>query len=463
MKNIFLSLILASFLFASCSEDMLELTPSESIAASDAMSTPAKVNAVLIGTYDKLQYYYYTPYLILSQDVKGEDIYVKSSGNYNRHVNTYQYNELTTEGVCEDVFEYAFKVITNANIVINGVADVDMDEDAKVQLIAEARALRGHSYLNMIQAYAKPYSIDPSALGVPLVTEAVLPTDEPASRATVQDVYTQIIADLTYAAEKLDSGLENNDRITTAAAKGLLARAYLNMEDWTNASKWAKAAYDGITLMSAADLTTGFQDRSNSEWMWSMVSVADDNVGYLHVASFYDALRTVGYNSFRINTDFRSEFAANDARLAQIDADVYSGGHISLKFDHVGGWVLDQVLMRASEMYLIVAEAEAELGNNAAAQDALFVIQERAGLTTKSTSTGTTLIDEVLVERRKELWGEGFRWNDLNRRGLNITRTSDSHWAKLDMPISNTKRIWPIPQDEMDANPNMVQNPGYLE
>ncbi|MDQ1769446.1 RagB/SusD family nutrient uptake outer membrane protein [Labilibaculum sp. A4] len=464
MKNRILLLLLLTLLFASCGEDFLELTPSESIEASDAMSTPAKVNAVLIGAYDQMQYSYYLPYFIMEGDVKGEDVFVKSSGNYGRHVETYAYTELPTMYYCEDVWAYAYKVITNVNLVINGLEAVDMDEASKVQLIAESRGLRGYSYLNMIQAYAMPYAVDPSALGVPLILEPVLPSDPGPSRSTVQEVYAQIISDLTYAAENLVAS--ESYRLTTAAAKGLLARAYLNMEDWANASKWAKEARDGYSLMTADQLLEGFQDDSNSEWMWSLRSVADDNNGYLHVASFYDALRTLGYNSFRIDVDFRALFGADDTRLQQIDDGVYSGGHVSLKFEHVSGWVMDQVLMRASEMYLIEAEAEAELGagHETAAQDALFAIQSRADATAvKSTSTGETLINEVLLERRKELWGEGFRWFDLNRRGLNVTRTSSSHWALLDLPITDNKRRWPIPQDEIDANPNMVQNPGYAK
>jgi hypothetical protein len=139
-----------------------------------------------------------------------------------------------------------------------------------------------------------------------------------------------------------------------------------------------------------------------------------------------------------------------------------------LKFQHnqsVGN--AERISIRAAEMYLIEAECEAELGNDEKAQDALYVIQGRShpGIG-KSTNTGQELIDEILLERRKELFGEGFRWNDIKRRNLPFKREGD-HWVKLDFGPGDEdyyRLTFPIPQREIDANTALTQddqNKGY--
>ena len=118
-------------------------------------------------------------------------------------------------------------------------------------------------------------------------------------------------------------------------------------------------------------------------------------------------------------------------------------------------------------MLLIEAECEAELQNYSEAQDALYLIQRRANPgVTKSTETGQALIDQILLERRKELFGEGFRWQDIKRRQLPFVRTGD-HWVKLSFTAQDPdyfRLTFPIPQSEIDANnalDNSDQNIGY--
>lgn len=81
-----------------------------------------------------------------------------------------------------------------------------------------------------------------------------------------------------------------------------------------------------------------------------------------------------------------------------------------------------------------------------------------------STKTGQALIDEIMIQRRIELWGEGFRWYDLKRLSLPLDRTGSNHTSSVTVGVmqvvAGDKRwTWLIPQVEMDANPNMVQNP----
>jgi hypothetical protein len=207
---------------------------------------------------------------------------------------------------------------------------------------------------------------------------------------------------------------------------------------------------------------------SNSETIFSLAYTPEDNNVYLSIPSFYWPVS--GYSSMRANNLFVDLFNKNDYRsyLFTMVPGIDPDNNLILKFQHnqsVGN--AERIAIRASEMYLIEAECEAELGNDKKAQDAVYMIQSRAypGVK-KSTNTGQELIDEILVERRKELFGEGFRWNDIKRRNLPFKRDGD-HWVKLDFGSGDDdyyRLTFPIPQKELDAN-NVLgeadQNKGY--
>ena len=174
-------------------------------------------------------------------------------------------------------------------------------------------------------------------------------------------------------------------------------------------------------MSSAAALLTGFNNPT-SEWIYAINVRTDDNQGFLMVSSFYDPY-DVGYSSFRVTDNFFDSFAANDERKKQFlvksspTAAASTGayrrrgeGWLINKFDFTTTNANNQVLMRSSEMYLIEAEAEARQGvaNEPAAKAALLAIQQRAGVATVvSANTGNALIEEILTERNKELFGEG--------------------------------------------------------
>jgi starch-binding outer membrane protein, SusD/RagB family len=121
--------------------------------------------------------------------------------------------------------------------------------------------------------------------------------------------------------------------------------------------------------------------------------------------------------------------------------------------------------MRAAEMYLIEAEARARKGENGLAQDALFtLVKARNANAVKSTNTGQALIDEIMFNRRIELWGEGFRFTDLKRTNSPLNRTGiPNHLIAMtqifEVPAGDDRWQFLFPQDEINANPLLVQNP----
>ena len=167
---------------------------------------------------------------------------------------------------------------------------------------------------------------------------------------------------------------------------------------------------------------------------------------------------------------FKDLFDTNDIRSSLFSWDGLPGREGLLryaKFKFKANLIADIVFMRAAEMYLIEAEAEARQGvaNEPAAKAALLAIQSRAGVaTTASANTGQALINEIMVERGKELYGEGFKFFDLLRTKTPVTRaTGVGHWAIVNFQPGDNKLVLPLPQTELNANPVLKgqQNPGY--
>lgn len=117
--------------------------------------------------------------------------------------------------------------------------------------------------------------------------------------------------------------------------------------------------------------------------------------------------------------------------------------------------------MRSAEMFLIEAEAQSELNRDDLAQKALFEVQKRAITgATISTNTGVALKNEIRDERRKELYGEGFRLYDITRRKETLIRTSADHWSPITLAPGDFRNILPIPRNEIDVS-GIKQNVGY--
>jgi hypothetical protein len=464
--------LLSVMVLSSCKKDFLDVTPSNSIANTEAFNSAEKLQSAMTGIYDLNTFSGYTNNILLNMDVKGEDVLVNSTNNYSRFIAGYQYIETVNSSELSVHWQYSYRIIANCNQLIENVPAAPVTEAVKLQYTAEARAMRAYAHFNLVREFAKPYTVDPTSLGVPVVEKSIGPNDTFPARATVAATYTSIVADLVFAEANFPASATNTFRLTKGSIQGLLARVYLTMGDYANASKYAKLARTGYTLGNAASLLAGFSDKT-SEWIWGIDVRADDNNGFLQVQSFYDPYDD-GYSSFRVAKEFLDLFADNDIRKNQMripatrgadprtgDYELLGNGYLTSKFVFRGAWDNDQLLMRASEMVLIEAEAEARLGNTAAAKAALLIIQQRAIPTAVlSANTGDALVQEILIERRKELFGEGHRYYDILRTKQTLNRSASvSHWSKLVIASGDKRFALPIPQAEIDANPNVVQNP----
>ncbi|RZK59612.1 MAG: RagB/SusD family nutrient uptake outer membrane protein [Pedobacter sp.] len=465
--------LLVTALATGCKKEFLEVTPETSIQADQAFTSPDRINAVLTGIYDLASNSAYTHDMILTSDVKGSDVLIVSgAGNYNRFVTGYQYSQSYTSAEPLNYWTQAYRIIATCNQFEEKLPPVaSLTAAQKTGYFAETRALRAEAYFNLVRWFGKPYTVDPEALGVPITLAPLALTDVLPLRSKVKEVYAQILADLLFAEANIPATKTSVYRMNKAAIQGYLARVYLTMGNYTEASKYAKLARAAKPLSTGSALLAGFA-APTSEWIYAINVRTDDNQGFLNVHSFYDPY-DIGYSSFRANDAFFNSFAANDIRKQQFLVNGVLGarrgpeGYLINKFDFRTSAATNTVLIRSSEMYLIEAEAEARLGlaNEAAAKAALLAVQGRSIPTAVlSLNTGQALIDEVLAERGKELYGEGHKFFDLLRTKTPIVRTAtNGHWVALNLPVGDNRLVFPLPQAELNANPSLKpqQNPGY--
>lgn len=467
IKIVFLIMIVG--LTWSCSEKFLETEPSDAIPSDKIFESYVTAEAALTGTYDQLSAYTLEGlWVTLMSDIIGEDVMINSVDNWNWFVPVYQMNVLPNYTYPDNPWWSAYKVIFDANRLVAFAKDIpDATLEQKESIEGQGKVIRAYMMLKLAEMYAPAYSVDSEAPSIMNVNIPVDANSEDFGRAPLSEVYSQIVADLSSAIELLG---ESNYKgfFDKRAAQAILARTYLDMEEWAKARDMAKLAYEGVELMNVNELVYGGFYSSNSETIFSVAYTPDDNNTYMSIPAFY--WPELGYSSMRANDEFVKQFSVSDARglLFEIYEPIDPDRYLIFKFQHnaqVGN--AERISIRASEMYLIEAECEAELGNYSLAQNALFVTQERSiSGATKSSATGQDLINEILLERRKELFGEGFRWNDIKRRNLPFKREGD-HWAKFDFGPEDDdyyRLTFPIPQSEIDVNTKinqLDQNIGY--
>ena len=322
----------------------------------------------------------------------------------------------------------------------------------------------------MVRYFAKPYTDDPNSLGVPIVLKYDPNTvaDEKPPRNKLSEVYTLILNDLTQA-YTLMTRFTNSTQFSKYAARALQAKVYLSMGDKTNAKT---AAVDvitnsGFTVVSAANYSTYWSgllprtDKVETLFEVSSNSTASNNFDCL--ANIYNQ---AGYGDLLCSDNLFALFEATDVRKALYPTGMRGGTaavFVNNKYPGTNGSeISDTKVLRLSDVYLIAAEASLP-GDEAGALTYLNYITSRRGATAIA-STGAQLFEDIITERRKELAFEGDRYLDMQRLKRDIVRSTNYPSAARNIPYTNFRRLFPIPQAELDANPNIrgQQNPGWF-
>ncbi|WP_460934503.1 RagB/SusD family nutrient uptake outer membrane protein [Spirosoma humi] len=493
MKKRYLTMVMALGLLAtSCDKQYLELSPTGSIDAGAAYSTTKNAAAAINGIYRAMVVRYLSsqghfghPAMMIIVDVLGEDVVISNTSN-NWHLAETRWQAHRSETSTGDELPYQlyYRLIGNANLAVANIDKAAGTQTEKNQIKGEALGIRAFSYFNLVQLFGKRYdaAAKPNAqLGVPLV---LTPTTEGLPRATVEEVYAQINKDLTEASSLLTTTRSYKSHINLNVIKGLQARVALVQQNWADAAKYAAEARSGYSLMSVAQYQEGFSDINNPEWMWGFDHVEDqsETFGAFHsyISSNYNSTN-IRVSPKTINSALYDQIPATDVRSkmwvkapTSTNSIVPTGGvrvpYLTQKFRLPGATpststMGDVPYMRAAEMYLIEAEAQARLGNAAAASTVLFdLVSKRDPSYVKSTKTGTQLIDEILFNRRIELWGEGFRFTDLKRMNMALNRNGATNISSavvvlFDVAPGDNQWEFLIPRREINANKAIVQNP----
>lgn len=470
-----LSLFLAvTLIFSGCSDAFFETAPEGDLTGKETFSSTTNVDALMNGT---LRYLMESSTsqdnpgyaaIMLSQEVMGEDA-IARDGVYGFR-DSYPFRDPYDNTTRRALFFWSFqyKVIDNCNNIIANVGNAAGPDADRNYLKGQAYALRAFVYLNLARQYQFTYAKDKSAKAVPIYTEPTSPSSQPKARATVEEVYNQVISDLTQA-EALLQGFKRlvKNRLDMNVVRGLFARTYLTMEKWDLAAAKAKEARAGYALMEPAQYLTGFNDVSNGEWIWGHPQRADQTLGGASFFAYIDVTPASGYRSIMPDPYFRKLFADGDVRKTLFEV-------VTTATDPMYRWIkykkfVDKadrsgniVLMRAAEMVLIEAESKARLHDLSGAISALNELRLKRSLPALADGTlsESELIEEVLTERRRELWGEGFRLPDLLRLQRSVERKENTETVKIggnDVLIKGHYiRVFP------DNSPFVANSPYYL-
>jgi len=378
--------------------------------------------------------------------------------------------------------------IAKANEIINLYPEGPESKGQKL-LVGQALAMRGFSYTYLIQIYQDYMNeagdaIRKDAPGVPIMMTVAdgYTADEIAAlkgRNTIGDVMTVIEKDLTKAVEYLTEAETDPDNIRSASdpnakdcidasvANGMLARYYLLARDWQKAADAAKAARNGYEQRGEKELLDGFMDVTQCDVMWGFNHTTETTGTYASFFSHMSNLGAAGYGgagycpklidarlySQIADDDYRKELFNDEEGNPEAKTKGARPAYANIKFGDDGQWTMDYIYMRAAEMILIEAEADARLGKNA---EAAKVLGELMAKRQPSWSKTSVTVDDVLLQRRIELWGEGFSYFDLKRNSLGVDRDYEgsNHLSghKLAVPAHSVLWTYQIPLREIQEN-----------
>lgn len=491
-KNKFWGAVLLGtvLLGSSCNKDYLQLDPPASpLRPEDIFSTTKNAMATINGMHRMMYSQWYGSQALgghsgnmLFMEVLGEDFVMTANAN-GWFVSEYRWLGQRNDASNIVRFSYGFyySMIGNANMIIANIDNAEGPDADKKFIKGQAYAYRAWSYFQMIQLFSERYvnGAANNSLGLSIV---LTPSTTAVPRNTVAEVYTQINKDLDEAVTLL-TGLARpaKSHLNINVVKGIKARVALTQQNWPAAAQLASEARQGFALMDSTQYLEGFSNTTNPEWIWG-IDHRDDHPTYFY--SFYAYLGNFSSTNTRGNpkaifaplyakisqTDIRKKLwdsTGKDATFPLVDGGTRKA-YMTRKFllTNPGNSNGDLVFMRSSEMYLIEAEALARQGGKEPeARQALFTLaKQRDPNYVLSTNTGTALIDEIMTQRRIELWAEGFRFYDLKRLNLPLNRTGGNHdnsLAQLMQEPAGTKNwIFLIPRAELENTQNIVkQNP----
>lgn len=492
MKNTFIrpaALLALGFglSLAGC-KDALDITPQQSIDAATAYNTPQKLSAAVVGAYARLdEPRLYGTDLILVPELLASNGYIRWDGTFQNYRQIGNHTQVATLSNAEGIWTQAYDAINQCNLVLANL-DAVTDPGQKTQYEGEVSFIRGAMYFELVRLYAQQYQAGGgnTQAGVPInlvPVTTVEQADVKLPRASVEEVYAQVIKDLQNAVAKLPP--QNISRASKYSAEALLSRVYLQQGNYPAALAMADDVINKSGGSLLGSVAAVFANRNSAESLFEIQQNDQNNAGTSNdgLATYFagyspngDQGVLYGRGDVRVLGGFANQYEPDDVRgtdsLSAITTKklIYlSDGNNrvnrlrTLKWRTYGQNI---PVIRLAEMYLTRAECEIRAGQITAATQDVNLIRTRSGA---SPYTTVTLAD-VLLERQLELAFEGFRIHDLRRTGGIVIpevpaqpATPDASAKPYVPPVlaTDARFVLPIPQREINNNANLNQNPGY--
>lgn len=456
--------LMISSLAVSCRDADLEPTLAQAKDLEASINTTEDLSAILNATYDRMsQTAYYGRDIIIYGEVRSDNAY--SNANSNRFVTVGQMKMDPADGYPTGTWTQIYGAIATANIVINKSESSIKGDLAEIRHIkGQALAIRALAHFDLVRLFGQQHvnGGGMSAMGVPYVTVFKDPNGLFPSRNTVQEVYNLAKDDIANALQLMNPSLDDNSKhyMTSQAANAILARMALYFDDMPTAeAAAAKVVNSGkYSVASSSAFASTFNTDSTSNVIFSIAAAPNDNNGINGLANIY---RGASYGDIVILKDLFDKYATGDVRgsttfiqpRTTAAADFRNIG----KYPTMGTFSDDIPVIRYEEMVLIYAEA---LLRNNKAGNALTELNKIPANRGAAAYTAATL-DNILLERRKELAFEGFRFDDLARTKKSLPLVDAVRQTYGNVTYGAFNYAFPIPGAEVGANSNIKQNSGY--
>lgn len=468
-------LVILAFVAASLGacQKVIDVKETDFIGGDIALKTVANNESGIIGAYAAMN----VEMGILLNAVFSDEV---KTGEFYNAATVHEWQYSSADISIRDnftAFNLYYRIIDRVNRVLaalpNAPATTPAETALKDRLRGEALFLRAFCHFELYKYYSN------SAVGTDLAMAYMeTPSLAPTTRIQVAPYFAKLKADLTAAKPLLPSALTDIYRATRPAATALQARVALYLKEYTDAVTFSSEYITAIPLASRTNFPAIWTDANNSEVAFKLSrtpslggrigslfhgtsanSGAISQVTWLPSSKLWDSYDQV--NDVRFGVYFRTEpLLAAAGRPSQLIAK-YRGTTYGTPGEHVA----DAKVFRTGEMYLIRAEANAELNNLVGATNDLNTLRAARinGYTNVTLATKDAAITAIMEERFKELPFEGHRFWDLKRRNLPVNR------LLVDAPNANSttlaagsfRFLLPIPNAEIQANPLIQQNPGY--
>lgn len=477
MKNIKLIYLLTIILtMVSCSDDFLDRVPETSMSNELALDNFNNIQLSLNGAYSTLySANYYGRAFIVIPEIRGIDAKSSvqlSSGRFQANFNWAE----TSDNATFPTWNTGYYIISSVNNILEaleGFEETGVSQEMINQVRGEALFLRALVHWDLVRAFGQPYTYAISqsgdaALGVPYMFQTEVGEPE---RNTVQEVYDFAIQDLKDAEAIIGDPARGNVQTAFAskeAVQALLAKMYLYMQDWQNAADYASLVINSgkFSMMTADEYVGSFaSEEASSESIFLVYGASNDSywpafdeIGYiLSFDGYGDVTATSDLLDLFEEGDVRSELFHTTAALSsEMWCKKYNGKPSPLNINNIN-------VLRLAEMYLIRAEAQfnGATVSGASALSDFNTVRTNRGLE----EAANVDLSDILDERRRELNFEGNGFWDISRLEQTVQRNSaDVHGTAPEViPFPDHRYAFPIPIGEMEANPNMVQNPGYQQ